>query len=407
MEIIRKRRTALRPWQHLMLWLVMSLVGQSCTEPQPADDLFRPIADFEEHESTMVCWNAENSQVLLALISRIAAMQDHVTIFYNENNHSESSILLQLQNAEIDPVLVELLPFNLQKENIWIRDYGPSYLMDGKGNRQIVGFDYKHADFEDYKDFSAQLSEKMRIPFLKSRLYSEGGGHEINGKGTILLIEGYEKEVNPGLSKEEIEAEYRERFSQTNFIWLKRGIPQDDFIGYGPVIDNIYGYGTNWHVDEFCRFADPRTILLAEVDADDLARDPFYQVVHDRLEENYEILSKAVDQDGKPFRIVRVPQAPVVFAAGKLDSLDIMYTPVTSYLNFVITNNSVIIPSYYSPGSPSYVLKKDADAFRKFQEVFPNRKVTRIDAMELNYKGGGPHCVTLPKPGKRKKHMQG
>ncbi|MCB0630470.1 MAG: agmatine deiminase family protein [Saprospiraceae bacterium] len=386
---------------YLLVLYLSILFCIACNFAPETDNAFRPAADFEEQESTMLCWNEDNRQVLLALISKIAET-DHVSLFYNENNYSESAIRSKLVGAAINIEQVEFLPFNLQKDNIWIRDYGPSYMMDGEGNRQIVGFDYTHKDFEDYKDFTLHLSEKMQIPFLKSRLYSEGGGHEINGKGTILLIEGYEKEVNPGLSKEEIEAEYREKFLQTNFIWLKRGIPQDDFIGYGPVIDNIYGYGTNWHVDEFCRFADPHTILLAEVNAEDLERDPFYKIIHERLEENYQILSKAVDQDGKPFRIVRVPQAPVVFAAGKRADQDIMYTPVTSYLNFVITNHAVIIPSYFSPGSPSYVLKKDTDAFRTFQKVFPSRKITRVDALELNYKGGGLHCVTLSKPGKRK-----
>lgn len=385
----------------LMISLIFSMGWLAC-EYGPETDIFRPPADFEEQESTMVCWNEDNRHVLLSLIAKISE-HDHVTLFYNENHYSEAAIRPALVAANVNLQQVEFSPFKLQKDNIWIRDYGPSYVMDEQGNLQVIGFDYPHVEFEDYKNFSAQLSGKMKIPFLKSRLFSVGGGREINGRGTIMLIEGYEKEINPGLGKAEIEQAYREQFSQTNFIWLKRGIPQDDFIGYGPVIDNIYGYGTNWHVDEFCRFADPQTILLAEVDAEDLQRDPFYRVIHDRLEENFEILSKAVDQDGRPFRIIRIPQAPVVFAAGQLDSLDIMYTPVTSYLNFVITNNSIIIPRYHSPGAPDHVLRKDAEAFRRFQQVFPTRKISQVDALELNYKGGGLHCVTLPKPAKRKR----
>ena len=103
----------------------------------------------------------------------------------------------------------------------------------------------------------------------------------------------------------------------------------------------------------------------------------------------------------KPFKIIRIPQAPVIFAQGHLDTTSILYTPITSYLNFVITNHSIIIPKYHVDGAPDWVKEKDEGARAAFQEVFRTRKVAMIDAIDLNYKGGGLHCVTLPKP-KRK-----
>lgn len=183
-----------------------------------------------------------------------------------------------------------------------------------------------------------------------------------------------------------------------NVIWLKKGIPQDDLFDNGSVIDNIYGNGVHWHVDEFCRFADVQTTLLAQVDPADLALDPFYQVVHERLEESYQILKNASDQDGNPFKIIRVPQAPIIFDQGNYKGQAIFYTPVTSYLNFVLTNNLVVIPAYYNPGDPDFIRQKDEQARKAFQEVFHSRKVVMINATELNYKGGGLHCITMHKP---------
>lgn len=164
------------------------------------------------------------------------------------------------------------------------------------------------------------------------------------------------------------------------------------------MIDNIYGNGVHWHVDEFCRFADAQTILLAQVDPADLALDPFYQVVHERLEESYQILKNARDQNGKPFKITRVPQAPIIFDQGNYKGQAIFYTPVTSYLNFVLTNNLVVIPSYYNPGDPDFIRQKDDQARKAFQQVFGSRKVVMINATELNYSGGGLHCITMHKP---------
>lgn len=363
----------------------------------PSFEGLTSFADFEEQASTMICWNEQHKNTLIPLVSRIS-QYDQVTLFYNEKYHRPGEVAAKFLGSGADLEKVTLSPFSLEKDNIWIRDYGPSFMKDAKGNARIVGFGYPHQEYTDYQNFAMHFSSRMKIPFYKSRIQSTGGGREVNGKGTILLVEGYEKEINPGLSKAEIEEEYRQRFGQKHFIWLKRGIPQDDFMGYGPVMDNIYGYGTNWHVDEFCRFVDANTLLLAAVRYADMQRHPFYRLIHERLEENYRILKNATDQDGQPFNIIRVPQAPVIFAAAHRDSAEILYTPVTSYLNFVITNHSVIIPAYYTDGAADYVRQKDEEAMAIFRQAFPTREVWALNSVELNHRGGGLHCITLPQP---------
>jgi len=93
-----------------------------------------------------------------------------------------------------------------------------------------------------------------------------------------------------------------------------------------------------------------------------------------------------------------VPQAPEIFAAGKQDTTSVLYTPVTSYLNFVITNKRVIMPAYYSGGDPDYIWEKDRQAQAVLKAVFPTREVIPFDATTLNYKGAGLHCITLARP---------
>jgi agmatine deiminase len=379
-----------------LLSVLILVIIFACT---PSSEEWASFTDFDEQESTMICWNEQHKNTLIPLIARIS-MQDQVTLFYNEKYHRPGEVAAQLLGSGAELEKVTLSPFSLEKDNIWIRDYGPSFMKDTKGNARVVGFGYPHQEYTDYQNFAESFSLRMKIQFYKSRLQSVGGGREVNGKGTILLIEGYEKEINPGLSKAEIEEEYRLHFGQKHFIWLKRGIPQDDFMGYGPLMDNIYGYGTNWHVDEFCRFVDANTLLLAEVSDEDMERHPFYRLVHERLDENYHILKNATDQDGNPFKIIRVPQAPVIFTASQRDNVEILYTPVTSYLNFVITNHSVIIPTYHTEGAADYIRQKDEEAMSIFRQVFPTREVWAVNALELNHKGGGLHCVTLPQPKK-------
>lgn len=381
------------------MMLCILLIGMACNQSPESALGYRPAADFEEQESTMLSWNKKYQNILLPLTA-IIAKDDHVMLFFNENKNRKSDIEIALLNNRVNIENVTLIPFKLEKDNIWIRDYGPALMQALDGQEAIAGFQYPHLEFKDYTNFTEQFSDRMKIPLYKSRIFSTGGGREVNGQGTIILVESYEKEINPGLTKAEIEQEYLTVFNQKKVIWLKRGIPQDDFFGHGPIFENVYGYGVSGHVDEFCRFVDPTTILLTAIDSSDLARDTFYQLIHDRLEENYRILSESTDQDGRPFNIIRVPQAPVIFANAQLDSMDIIYTPVTSYLNFVITNRSVIIPAYYEEGAPDYVREKDEQAVAVFKQAFPTREVHAIDATRLNYDGGGLHCVTLPKPGR-------
>lgn len=391
----------------LMGWVGMGLIVWGACETAPAMlEAYAPSPDFEEQESTLICWNPQHKDVLVPLIGHIAE-EEHLTLFYNHSHHQPQDIAAQLFGTPARLSNILLVPFKLERDNIWIRDYGPNFLHDSQGRLQVVGFEYPHEEFADYRHFSEQVSKRMKLPFFRSKLATTGGGREINGRGTMILIEGYEREINPRLSRDEIEGFYRAQFGQRHFIWLKRGIPQDDFPAYGPIMDNIYGTGANWHVDEFCRFADARTILLAEVDSVDRARHPFYERVHERLEENFQILSQATDQDGQPFVIKRIPQAPVIFAAGQQAGKRVTYTPVTSYLNFVITNRKVILPAYARSDSPDYVREKDRAAMEALQAAFPTRKVVAIDATELNYKGGGLHCITLGRPKATNKRRMG
>ncbi|HAB19391.1 MAG TPA: hypothetical protein DCE44_23540 [Verrucomicrobiales bacterium] len=90
---------------------------------------------------------------------------------------------------------------------------------------------------------------------------------------------------------------------------------------WGRLSDGRWGIGTGGHVDVFARFADARTILLAEVDETQRGASAIARETHLRMEENYRILSAARDETGKPFRIVRVPVPDLMTATVSYDSL--------------------------------------------------------------------------------------
>ena len=353
-------------------------------------------ADFEENEATMMCWNRNNQEVVSAVIKEVS-QEDRVHLFYNEKLHDIGHISSLLKNVGARMEHISFLPFHLESDNIWIRDFGPAFSVQN-GALAMLEFNYPHEKMGEYRKFTSQIAPKLRIPFRQTHLRGTGGGRLINGKGTILLIEGYEKEINPDKSMDDIEDFYRDEFHQEKIIWLKRGIPQDDFPVKGPILDNVYGMGANWHIDEFCRFSDPQTILLADVSEADIKIDPLYSILKERLDENYELLKNATDQDGNPFKIIRVPSAPIFFSQGTQGDNPVYYTPVTSYLNFVVTNSSVIVPKYYEPGDPVEVQQKDSEVVQIMSEVFPTRRIVQINPLALNFQGGGMRCITLEYP---------
>ena len=136
------------------------------------------------------------------------------------------------------------------------------------------------------------------------------------------------------------------------------------------------------------------------------------------MEENYEILKKAVDQDGRPFEIVRVPLPRTML--GTMKPGDAVYDyistleyedgstfpagePVTviaaaSYLNFLIANGAIVAQKYGRPGMDEAVAARDRQVKTILQEVFPDRRVVMIDALAVNFGGGGVHCITMQQP---------
>ena len=70
---------------------------------------------------------------------------------------------------------------------------------------------------------------------------------------------------------------------------------------------------TGGHIDEYARFVNVSTILLTQVSEKERNFNAIDAISYQRMEENYRILKNAVDQDGKPFNIVRVPIAKPIY----------------------------------------------------------------------------------------------
>ena len=143
-------------------------------------------------------------------------------------------------------------------------------------------------------------------------------------------------------------------------IWLNKGVAGDD---------------TDGHIDDIARFTSPTTIVCAYEDNPD---DENYAA----LKENYEILTRATDQEGNPFTVIKLPMPAPISDEGQ------RYP--ASYTNFFIANHVVIVPVFEDP--------HDDEAIRILQEQFPDRNVIGINARAMVEGFGTFHCGTQQQP---------
>ena len=236
----------------------------------------------------------------------------------------------------------------------------------------------------------------------------------MSAEGVLMLTESVQRLRNPALSRSQMEKEYSRLIGAKHFIWLDKGLRDDDFSLTGP----IPGPGgsrfftcltTNGHVDEYARFANDSTILLAR--GDTAATDPIERESARRMLANYKILARARRPSGRPYRIVPLPLVPAITAPmqpgdGPYDFLagcelgdgyrfGVRRQPenmvaAASYLNFVIANDLLLAPRYGLPG--------DSAALSAFRTAFPGKKIILLNPLALNWGGGGMHCITANEP---------
>lgn len=435
-----------------LLWILSAgMLLTSCGPEKvsrPLETFYMP-AEWEPHDAVWLGWESDTtSRFEPSVVKMIHALQPHVPVkiaFSSDSLRQVASARLLEMGVDTQGIKMYVMP----GERYWIRDHGAAFLVNGKGELGVADFDwdfygmpaYMELYYEGNQDSIQGFLGKMMpgmvktgrvdslmavaegAAILKTSVVHEGGAIEVNGKGTLILCEATVFQRNPGMSKDALESEFKRALGVSKIIWMKQGLADDPHFFYRRIAGDYVGGGTGGHTDEFVRFANPNTILLAWVDEDEKDLNPINQMNYERMSENYEILKNATDQDGNPFTIVKVPLPDLIterVVAKKeiekdLFTLDLpseyfvpsegvkpgdtlLRVPAASYMNYLVTNGVVLLPSYTAMGSSA----EKEEAIRSiFEAQFPGRELVFIDAMMQNWQGGGIHCSTQQQP-KRK-----
>lgn len=289
-----------------------------------------------------------------------------------------------------------------------IQDPGPVFLRNAEGRFAIADFKFLHPDKRS-ESIDRNVAAHFNLPVISSTMISEGGAWQTNGRGTMLLVESVELDRNKSMTKYQIEEEYKRVLGVTKFIWLKKGPKEEE---WGKLENGKYGIGTGGHIDEFCRFVNDSTVLLAEVNPADTIGNEISKETDRRMEENHKILLQSTDQDGKPLDIIRLPAGPLMsekvayknlskdeqswFDQVTTDSVE--FYLATGYMNYIIANQVVVAGKFWKEGLPGEFQERDKQAKSILEKAFPGRKIVQIDCMPLHHDGGGLHCHSRNQP---------
>ena len=324
-------------------------------------------AEWEPHEGTWISWpkdpNTFPAQILPEVERTFVRMVDalgkgevvHVLV---NDSEAESRVRALVRNA---PVSFH----HIKTVDVWVRDYGPTYVRGGKGAAVKWIFNAWGNKYEDLKPDNRageEMATSSGLTVIRPGIVLEGGSIDVNGDGSLLTTEQclLNSNRNPGLGKKELEEVLGANLGARNIIWLWSGIEGDD---------------TDGHVDDIARFVGPRRVVAAaEPDRSDGN--------HGALTENLRRLQESQDQDGRPLEVLEIPMPPKVMASdARLPA---------SHLNFYVGNDVVIVPTF---GGES-----DKLALGCMQEAFPSREVIGLDCRALVYGLGTLHCVTQQIP---------
>ncbi len=355
---------------------------------RPLRDGFRMPGEFAAHDGCWMLWpertdnwrlGAKPAQAAFAAVATAIAATERVTLAVSAR---------QFNNARAHlPARVRLV--EMSSDDSWMRDVGPTFLIDRRGRRRAVDWEFnawggldKGLYFPWDRDaaVAAKVCEVEGVDRYRAPFVLEGGSIHVDGQGTLLTTEEclLNPNRNPGLGRAELEALLANYLGIETVIWLGQGVMNDE---------------TDGHIDNLCCFVAPGEVCLTWTND---RRDPQYRISADA----YERLASARDARGRRLKIHRLVQpgplhmtkeeAAGIDHGGAAEPRRAGHRLAGSYVNFYIGNRRIVMPLLDR--------RRDAAAAAVLRRVFPGRQVVGVPAREILLGGGNIHCITQQVP---------
>lgn len=343
--------------------------------------------EFEKHSGTWMIWpertdnwrqGAKPAQKAFTAVASAISQFEPVTMCVSQGQFNNARNMLPGHIRVVE----------MANNDSWMRDCGPTFVNDGKLVRAVdwdfnawgglLGGLYFPWDLDDL--VARKVADIERVDRYKAPLVLEGGSIHVDGEGTLMTTREclLNENRNPDKTQEEIEGLLSEYLNIKNFIWLNRGVYNDE---------------TNGHVDNICCFIRPGVVALTWTDD---KSDPQYEI----SQENYEILQSVTDAKGRKLEIHKIHQPdPILITKEESEGVDAIEGTLpreegdrmaASYINFYLCNGGAVVPTFGD--------RHDQAALEQLQKLLPERKVVGVPAREILLGGGNVHCITQQQP---------
>lgn len=325
--------------------------------------------ESEPHERTWMAFGASRAiwgkkllpevQNNLATIAKTIARYEPVFMLVRQEDYE---IAAQKCGSSVNLIVSTL-------DDLWMRDTGPVFVKDSRGRLGGIDFNFNGWGQKQNHDNDTKIAEfviqQSSVQSINTKLVLEGGGIEVDGKGTAIITEScvLNENRNPGMAKAECEEQLKTLLGLRKIIWLP-GIRGKDI--------------TDGHTDFYARFARPGAVV-AGYDPDPASFD------HDVTQKHLEILRSERDAEGRKLEVTVIESPTSIRTKFKSDDF------AAGYINFYVVNGAVIMPEFGDAIA-------DGKAKSTLQDLFPNREIVQLNIDAIAAGGGGIHCITQQQP---------
>ena len=354
----------------------------------PKKDGFRMPAEFEPQKQIWMLWperpdnwrdGAKPAQKVFAEVAKAISQFENVTMCVSPAQYANARNLLPGDIRVVE----------MTSNDSWIRDCGPTFLVNDKGGVRAVDWDFNawgglydglyfpwdQDDMVPRKVCDIEGVDTYRTPGF----VLEGGSIHVDGEGTLLTTKMclLSPGRNPDMTQEEIEAQLKEYLNLEKIVWLTDGIDPAE---------------TDGHIDDVACFIRPGEVACIWTEDKE---NPFYEVA----QQSYRELCEATDAKGRKLKVHKLcltKKPCLLHGADTIESIEGTLpredgeVAIASYMNFLIVNGGIILPQYGD--------ENDALAIEQVQAMFPDRKVVGVRTEEVAFGGGNIHCITQQQP---------
>ncbi len=354
----------------------------------PAADGYRMPGEFEAHCGCWIAWperpdnwrlGAKPAQLAYAAVAEAINASEPVTVAVSDAQFEHCRSLLSPSIRVVE----------ISTDDAWIRDMGPTFVIDDSGGRRGVDwrfnawggldgglyFPWDRDERVARKVLEIEGADRYRAPIVL-----EGGSIHVDGEGTVMATEEclLNRNRNPELTREQIERALFEHLGAEKMIWLDRGVYNDE---------------TDGHVDNLACFARPGVVLLTYTDD---GFDPQHAISRDAQER----LEAATDARGRAIEVIRLPfPGPLTISEQEASGVDAVAGSLprragdrlaASYANFYLATTRIVFPLLDE--------RYDETAADVLRDCFPEREIVGVPAREILLGGGNIHCITQQVP---------